>query len=329
MQGHPRSRTGRPAMPAQADGELARAARAGDTTALGALLERHRAVMLAEALRLTREPAAAQDAVQEACLIAVRRIDALRDPDAARAWLLAVVRRACLMAWRAAPGGLGGLPGEDPVADRRERPDVQLERAASDDWLWTAIGRLSEPLRTTVLLRYFSDWSSYATIADVLGVPVGTVRSRLHVARERLAAELELVVDAAHADVSAARGRQEHEFRAAADELNRGSCRALVGAFADDARATFTDGTTAYGRAAIRTSLESDLAAGTQMHVARVLVSGSITVVEAELVSAPGSAGRCPPTTCQVHARPHGRTAEVRLHFTPRESVNAPAPAAG
>src|SRR6266508_4410420 len=81
------------------DGELVRAAQAGDVAGLGELLERYRAPLHASALRLLGH-GRAEDAVQETFVIALRRIGDVRDPDAVGGWLHAVLRNVCLMTLR-------------------------------------------------------------------------------------------------------------------------------------------------------------------------------------------------------------------------------------
>lgn len=74
------------------DADLVRAARRGETAALGLLIARHRAAMLAVATGVLRHRPDAEDAVQEAVVVALLRIDSLRDPSAAGAWLRTVAR---------------------------------------------------------------------------------------------------------------------------------------------------------------------------------------------------------------------------------------------
>ena len=73
------------------DAELVRAAQTGEVTALALLLEHHRAGMRAVALSILGPGPDADDAVQDAVLVALRRIGDVRDPDAVRAWLRMVV----------------------------------------------------------------------------------------------------------------------------------------------------------------------------------------------------------------------------------------------
>ena len=133
--------------------------------------------LLAVAVSMLGHGPQAEDAVHDAFLIALRRIGELRDPAAARAWLLAILVNFCRGALRR------------PAVDRRRRAptgrrhgEVAIDTAMRD-WVSTALERFSEPLRLAVMLRYFTGASSYEAIADICGVPVGTVRSRLSAAR--------------------------------------------------------------------------------------------------------------------------------------------------
>ena len=78
------------------DAALLDAIRNGDVAALGLLLERYRPSLLAAAIRLVGRGPEAEDAFQETCLVALRHIGTVRDPDAVGGWLHTVLRRACL-----------------------------------------------------------------------------------------------------------------------------------------------------------------------------------------------------------------------------------------
>jgi RNA polymerase sigma factor (sigma-70 family) len=172
------------------DADLVEAARRGDAACAGALLARHRAAMHAVAVSLLGWSPDAEDAVQDAMLTALQRIGELRDASAAGPWLKAITRNNARMRLRSpdrtepASTDLDSWPSREPSAE-----DL-LDQHAMRDWLWSALETLSEPLHITVLLRYFTDSSSYQQIAAICGVPVGTVRSRLNEARRRLTAAL-------------------------------------------------------------------------------------------------------------------------------------------
>ncbi|HEV8163909.1 MAG TPA: sigma-70 family RNA polymerase sigma factor [Actinomycetota bacterium] len=86
------------------------------------------------------------------------------------------------------------IAGADPGGEE------VLERHALGDWVWHAVGQLSEPLQLVLVLRHFGGGRSYAEIAQICGVPVGTVRSRLNEGRRKLAEVLLAEADAAHGD---------------------------------------------------------------------------------------------------------------------------------
>lgn len=169
------------------DGELVRAALAGDASCLGLVLERHRAEMRAVAIGVLGYGPAAEDAVQEAMVTALRSLGSLRDPDAVGGWLRAITRNACRMQVRATRPALPLDGVADEMVAGGETVEEVLDRHALRDWIWHAIGQLSEPLQLVVLLRHFGPMHSYAQIADICEVPVGTVRSRLNQVRRQLA----------------------------------------------------------------------------------------------------------------------------------------------
>ena len=316
--------------PGACDRELVLRARQGEVAALGVLLERHRPALLGAALALTRDPHRAEDAVQEVCVTALRRIGDVRDPAAVGAWFHAVLRNVCRQQWRAsaARAATVSLDAAGAVASQDAGAMEALERAELRDWVWTALRVLPEPIRVTALLRFFGRWSSYEEVAAILGVPVGTVRSRLHHARGRLAAALldtALSADTAAATLSAAQARDLGEATA---EMNAGvGWRRFAEAFADDLRIGLPGGETLVGRRHLDAVLEDDVRTGTQLRLTRVLASGSITVLEGDLENPPEHAGRCPPATCQVHVRPDGRTTQVRVYFAAvAASADAPHP---
>lgn len=140
---------------------------------------------------LLREPADAEDAVQEAYLQALRHFRGFRGENA-RAWLLTIVRRVCYAwadrgrrhGWPADPELLDELPGDG------EDPETELIRGELQERLTMAVEALPFPFREVIVLREIQELS-YQEIAAVTGVPVGTVMSRLSRARRRLQRALE------------------------------------------------------------------------------------------------------------------------------------------
>jgi len=149
------------------------------------------------AMYLTGNRADAEDAVQEAILRAVRYFSTLRDEDA-RAWFLTIVRRVCFTAYRTdRPQGADTISIDTvgpQLVDNREQPDVAAERLQVQQRVRAAVDQLPPLLREAIVLRELQS-CSYAEVAAVTEVPIGTVMSRLSRARARLAGLLSDVVD--------------------------------------------------------------------------------------------------------------------------------------
>jgi RNA polymerase sigma-70 factor, ECF subfamily len=141
---------------------------------------------------LTRNDADAADVVQEACLRAFRYFDSYRGGDA-KSWLLKIVRRTSYD-WleRNRPAELVPLELDgDPEGSVHELPvgtvdaDALLQNRSDLRRLDRLIEQLPPPLREAIVLRELHELD-YRQIAEITGVPIGTVMSRLHRARAAL-----------------------------------------------------------------------------------------------------------------------------------------------
>lgn len=164
-----------------ADGDLAAAAATGDRAALDTLLHRHADRIHAICRRVLAHPEDALDATQEAMIAVARGIARFDGRSQFTTWLYRVSTNAAL--------------DEARRRNRRPRPVAELpERGAGDladivaDQLLVdaALGQLPPEFRAAVALRDLAGFD-YAEIADVLGIPAGTVRSRISRGRAALA----------------------------------------------------------------------------------------------------------------------------------------------
>lgn len=133
----------------------------------------------------------AQDVVQEAVLRAIRHIDGFRHGDP-RAWLLTIVRN-CSYTWhKQHRRDRTNVPLSDAsalnVEDSQTADDATI-RASDSELIRMAVDKLPSDLREVLVLRELNDLS-YREIAEIVGVPMGTVMSRLSRAREKLASVL-------------------------------------------------------------------------------------------------------------------------------------------
>lgn len=154
-------------------------ARTNDEAAFRWLLERYRRRAVRLAAHVLRRPAEAEDVAQEAFIQAFRVLPKLRDDGDFGPWLFKIIVRLCLDRRR-----LGRWRGEalslddGPPHPSGPASDCTDTRLLVEDLL----DRLSPPLRAALVLREMEGFE-YEEIAQMLGVPVGTIRSRLHAAR--------------------------------------------------------------------------------------------------------------------------------------------------
>jgi RNA polymerase sigma-70 factor, ECF subfamily len=143
---------------------------------------------------LMRNPADAEDAVQECYLRALRHFDSYRGP-AMKPWLLAILRNVCNAEFarrgQCKPAGDGDgetLAEELPLwQEPQASPETALLRRHDAQTIRNLIATLPPPFREIIVLREINELS-YQEIAQVAGVPVGTVMSRLARARALLRA---------------------------------------------------------------------------------------------------------------------------------------------
>jgi len=305
----------------RSDEELARVAQGGDAVSLGILLERYRAPLYALALRfLGHRPQQAQDVVQDVFLVALSSIERLREPEAVGGWLRGILHNVCLMRLRERRGEIPFDERSLPPGEKLSEPSAEeyIDRLAIRDWVWTALGELPEPLRVTAMLRYFGSYSSYEEISTILGVPIGTVSSRLSQVKVKLSDAL--LKTAALEDDEArliSESRQRY-FSAAWEEYNRGEGYELfVSAFSDDAVMAFPEGTVWHGRRPLAKDLEGDLEVGMKLHLTNFLASKDITVMEGEFENPADNPFHCPPATSMVGFHRDGEQIQrMRIYFT-------------
>ena len=179
-------RTGRDTMAGYADAEHDRARRFRDAALP------HLDDVFTLARYLMRNAADAEDAVQECYLRALRHFDSFRGP-AMKPWLLTILRNVCNAEF--ARRSRQAVPAEDPLEDKAEEVPLWQEpqptaeaillRQHDSETMRKLVAALPQPFREILVLREINNLS-YQDIAQVAGVPVGTVMSRLARARSML-----------------------------------------------------------------------------------------------------------------------------------------------
>lgn len=163
---------------------IVRHAQQGDVDAFATLVLRFQDMAVGYAFAVLRDAYLAEDAAQEAFLDAFRSIGQVREPAAFPGWFRRVVFKHCDRARRRA--GSGAAPCDTAVEPHSDDPQFEIvERQASTETVRRAIALLPEHERTAVTLFYFGG-HSHVELGAFLGVPISTVKKRLHSGRKRI-----------------------------------------------------------------------------------------------------------------------------------------------
>jgi RNA polymerase sigma-70 factor (ECF subfamily) len=185
-------------IPAPADADVVRRARAGDHAAFRVLVERYQGRAYRLALRVLRDEEQARDVVQDAFLKAYESLSRFEGRSSFYTWLYRIVMNLCLdrkrrdrsdreVGWNEEVAVAGLADPSTPASDAaRTAPDAEVEHLELRRIVARAIESLPDDARRTLQLREI-DGLSYKEIAESLGIPKGTVMSRLFYARRRLA----------------------------------------------------------------------------------------------------------------------------------------------
>lgn len=182
----------------QTDEDLLTAARTGDAAPLEALILKHQSRLYRFSLKMCGSPSDAQDVLQETLIAFARSIQNFRGESSVTTWLYTVARSFCIKRRRKskfAPAHTESLDCRvaSLIPDPALMPDESLSAREMEDALGAALAALSDEHREVVVLRD-SEGLTAAEVADVLGISIDAVKSRLHRARLALRDSLKPVI---------------------------------------------------------------------------------------------------------------------------------------
>jgi RNA polymerase sigma-70 factor (ECF subfamily) len=169
------------------DRDLVELAQRGDRDAFGVLAKTHADRLFALANRILRDFDQAEDAVQQTLVIAWRELPTLRDPARFEAWSWRLLARVCYLESRRSrrlQASLRAVP-----VDRGTHPDESIS-VEQRDQLDRGFRRLTAEQRAILVLHHYIGLGPNE-LSESLGIPAGTVRSRLHYAHRAMRAALE------------------------------------------------------------------------------------------------------------------------------------------
>lgn len=176
------------------DSDLIAAALRGDRPAFEGLVWRYQDRLYAAMLQVTSSPEEAEDVVQDAFVRAFLKLDTFQNNSQFFTWLYRIAFNSALSRMRRRKG-LTSLDqaredvGEEPI-DQIGGPDARMMQDERVRMVQVALQRLSDDHRSILILREMED-HPYETIAEILEISIGTVRSRLSRARTQLRQVLE------------------------------------------------------------------------------------------------------------------------------------------
>jgi len=173
--------------------QLIERVRAGDRAALRELVDLHKDRLFAFVWRMVRDHHEAEDVCQDAFLKAFGALSSFSTEYRFSTWLFTIAYRVCLNRIRRKRALTGEVDFAALPSGESCMPGAALESqdaARAKAMVWSAVDRLTPPQRATILLFYRHEMSC-RDIAQVIELPLATVKSHLHRARARLRDELE------------------------------------------------------------------------------------------------------------------------------------------
>jgi RNA polymerase sigma-70 factor (ECF subfamily) len=170
---------------------LIEAAKSGDQEAFRHIVERYQGAVYNLAYRMLGTPEEAEDAAQEIFVRIYRQLGRYDPERKFSTWTLAIATNFCIDQLRRRRMQLVPLENIIPWARTRDSgPEGEALSSESRDEMQRLLKRLPEKYRAPLVLRYWEDLSC-AEIAEILGVPEGTIKTQIHRARKQLGKMLE------------------------------------------------------------------------------------------------------------------------------------------
>jgi RNA polymerase sigma-70 factor (ECF subfamily) len=158
----------------------------GDRLAMQVLFARHHVRVYRFVLRLVGNPTTAEDLISEVFLDVWRQADRFEGRSAVSTWLLAIARFKALSALRKKPDEELDEEAAEAIEDTSDNPEVSLEKKDKSAVLRECLVKLSPEHREIIDLVYYHE-KSVEEVAEIVGIPENTVKTRMFYARKKLA----------------------------------------------------------------------------------------------------------------------------------------------
>lgn len=292
-----------------------KASKAGDQSAWNYIFKYVHPHLLNMALHICGNTPEAKDAVQDALLIAYLKLTQLKDPSTFLPWIKKICIHSCYRSHKINRHFTKNIPIAS-ISDSwwENEFEKKLNVCTQQTQIFDVLAKLPEDLRSTMLLRYYTDCQSYEEISKILSIPIGTVRSRLNQAKYKM-----------------------YEYWTIEDHINErplllgeewnGFYKEYFGNLhhSQQARNTFINhltkdlkiiagGKINFGRMNVEQEIADDLSYGTTFGALNVVSSENITVLEARNINSVEFPDRCPETTVFVLSRLGQTVSQIHLY---------------
>ena len=291
-------------------------ARRGNKGCFNNLITYYHAQMLSYAMKICRYSNIAEDALQEAYISAYTHFNEVKNPENFFYWMRTIVKRSC---WQQMNPESRNVPLSAKIIDSKiadESFENGIENNNMNEFLWERISRLTETLRVVVILRYFTNYNNYEIISEILGIPVGTVRSRLNEAKKQLKKTWDMSLSDLPQNIKK-EAEYWNEFYSYIfnyiqndfDVRQRFSNHLLP-----DILINFTSGKSAYGRKLIEKELSDDIKYGTSYRLSSIFNLKDIGILQGENINSAEYPDRCPATSTLIFHRKTEKTFFLQFH---------------
>lgn len=298
-------------------------ARLGSELCFNNLLTYYHTRLLSYAMKICKFNTIAEDALQEAYINAFIHFNEVREPEKFIGWLLTIVRRSC---WHQLKSAERHLPLSAKLIDSKIADydlEDNIEKNNLNEFIRDRINLLSDNLKVIVIMRYFTIYSDYESISEILGIPLGTVRSRLNEAKK----QLKKIWNRSLSDFPE---NFQHEalywnefytttFNNYFFELS--SRIKLIDHISTNAKILFTSGKTAKGNKFFKKEFNDDVKFGSRFQVESVFNLKDIGIVQGKNINSSEYPDRCPPTSTIIFKRLKEKAFFLQVH---NESRNHP-----
>ncbi|MCD6162106.1 MAG: RNA polymerase sigma factor [candidate division Zixibacteria bacterium] len=169
--------------------------RSGNLMKFKVLVERYKKSTYYYALGMIGNPEDAYDLSQEAFVKAYKSLERYDESQSFKNWLFTILSNLCKNALRSTSVRKKYISSSDIAftytpASAKTNPEISYIKKETKKLVWEALAKLDNEAKEIIILKHFQDMP-YQEIAEVLGIPVGSVMSRLHYARQKLKKALE------------------------------------------------------------------------------------------------------------------------------------------